>query len=1342
MKKFLSIFVAVAMVFSLFAGTFAPRAAAAVGLTINGVTDYAKKTSTTNVKSWFTGFGAQPLTKNDFTTDATHTYVYNMGDSIHATAIFDTTTAGGKYITELVAWDGTGFNKVVDSVTAFQNSVQATGAANEAYKTYPVQIGTGNVTFDGPYQVRVYEDVNGNGIYDAGDTELMSTPTLYIQYNITFKTSVIKSCSAFNTIEGWITRGNGQTVLTPVIVGITYPVVTATYTIAAYYTVAANSSGQFSLTFPVDATTQIGNFGVFVRDGYADDAVYPTPPVVPNVTADKADGMDNDAMIYTWLSNTPTNLAITASTYYSPVLLYKGVANQPLLLQVVDQNGAYVLDAAWTISAGALFASAPVEVSPGMYHFILNIASPSTGDVRLTASRTIYGVTVTSTVIINLRDLGSFNPYVDVNADENSYGGPNGYAATPTLDCKTGRYVYDKLPCTIGNALDITVNYWQPLDPENWYVYDFTPTISGPVRELTSSFSTTGSGDFIVQKAGKIAVSISMTMWERINKSTTGPCHDWFSGGGWTLGTIDTTYYHGTFDGNAKSWNPDPANACCRTYAKTFDICEVKSCSLVGVTVEGANVTSATSIVVGKKADLVVNVSGANAPAGLSCGCNTKIIHVYMQSCVSGVSAPVTNAFTYDDWSGNSQTVSELWYNGITGSSLKRTPDHPFSPDTYLNGVNVMLPDDGTVTLQDTTTGAVVVDNCEKLTFKNITFNRADASSPCSYKLVVEVFGLNRSFDSCGNMYVSYPFISETLNDIAITPVITTLTTTPTVYEMGTDPTDLLAGVPATIEITNPMFSATTTTGLWSAVAASYSFNGTPDYLLSGFPTMTMSTTATGYKFSFSCGFPQAGSLVITLTSWLTKYCNAKETMSFTLKVVLPAFAVQIGLKDLSKIPNDHIITEGMAENIYVVPTDPRADGHHDFTTDTTWKLSVAAVVNDCGLVTSAVCGAPPAAGCTTPSPIKVYGLDNPNLEDAPQFELYLEETCGTQVLIDTFTLVSGSVKISPTEVPFTIPASATHIVFSVKDAHGHGAPDVTVDIEGTYVGGAGASGYNFVAGEAITDNNGEADWAFVPPYSGKYYVSITDHTTSCLTDLVPCGWSFSLPDAEIVAKYMAPVVDTTAPVVTITAGLDGSKVTSSTFNLTGKVTDNVGVTQLFVGFNKVDVLPDGSFMVALKLVEGANTITVVAYDAAGNKGTATAKVTYTAPVDTSIVIVLTIGADIVSVNGKATSIDAAPEIVASRTFVPMRFIAEAFGATVEWLAETQGITITLGDHTIGLQIGNETAVIDGTIDSLPAAPYIKNGRTMVPLRVISEAFGGNVVWDPSARTITITYQP
>jgi hypothetical protein len=129
-----------------------------------------------------------------------------------------------------------------------------------------------------------------------------------------------------------------------------------------------------------------------------------------------------------------------------------------------------------------------------------------------------------------------------------------------------------------------------------------------------------------------------------------------------------------------------------------------------------------------------------------------------------------------------------------------------------------------------------------------------------------------------------------------------------------------------------------------------------------------------------------------------------------------------------------------------------------------------------------------------------------------------------------------------------------------------------------------------------------------------------------------------------------------------------------------------------------------------------------------------------TAPVAVKRVIVLTIGSDIVTVDGQATSIDAAPEIVAGRTFVPIRFIAETFGSTVTWIPATRSITIILGTTTIGLQIGNKTAVIKGKIIALDAAPYIKNSRTMVPLRVITESFGGDVAWDPINHIITITY--
>jgi hypothetical protein len=154
---------------------------------------------------------------------------------------------------------------------------------------------------------------------------------------------------------------------------------------------------------------------------------------------------------------------------------------------------------------------------------------------------------------------------------------------------------------------------------------------------------------------------------------------------------------------------------------------------------------------------------------------------------------------------------------------------------------------------------------------------------------------------------------------------------------------------------------------------------------------------------------------------------------------------------------------------------------------------------------------------------------------------------------------------------------------------------------------------------------------------------------------------------------------------------------------------------------NVMAIAPGVTTTAAVKIATGVVTLVTVA------------------PVVTRV-IVLTIGTDIVTVDGKATSVDAAPEIVNGRTFVPIRFIAETFGSTVTWLPETRGVTIVLGTTTIGLQIGNKTVVVNGNIIALEAAPYIKNSRTMVPLRVISESFGGDVLWDPALRTITINY--
>ncbi|MCL2044758.1 MAG: copper amine oxidase N-terminal domain-containing protein [Oscillospiraceae bacterium] len=86
---------------------------------------------------------------------------------------------------------------------------------------------------------------------------------------------------------------------------------------------------------------------------------------------------------------------------------------------------------------------------------------------------------------------------------------------------------------------------------------------------------------------------------------------------------------------------------------------------------------------------------------------------------------------------------------------------------------------------------------------------------------------------------------------------------------------------------------------------------------------------------------------------------------------------------------------------------------------------------------------------------------------------------------------------------------------------------------------------------------------------------------------------------------------------------------------------------------------------------------------------------------------------------------DVEPEIVSGRVFVPIRAISNYFDCYVGW--ERPYVTLTLGETTITLEIGSNIIMNNESESVLEAAPYLRNNRTMVPLRFISEAFGCTV---------------
>ncbi len=110
-----------------------------------------------------------------------------------------------------------------------------------------------------------------------------------------------------------------------------------------------------------------------------------------------------------------------------------------------------------------------------------------------------------------------------------------------------------------------------------------------------------------------------------------------------------------------------------------------------------------------------------------------------------------------------------------------------------------------------------------------------------------------------------------------------------------------------------------------------------------------------------------------------------------------------------------------------------------------------------------------------------------------------------------------------------------------------------------------------------------------------------------------------------------------------------------------------------------------------------------------------------------------------VRLNGKKIYFDQSPVIDSDRTLVPVRAIFEALGATVHWNGETRTVTAEKDGKVVSLVIDDVNAVIDGNHEVLDVPAKIIGGRTMVPVRFIAQSFGAVVDWDGANRTVVIT---
>ena len=108
-------------------------------------------------------------------------------------------------------------------------------------------------------------------------------------------------------------------------------------------------------------------------------------------------------------------------------------------------------------------------------------------------------------------------------------------------------------------------------------------------------------------------------------------------------------------------------------------------------------------------------------------------------------------------------------------------------------------------------------------------------------------------------------------------------------------------------------------------------------------------------------------------------------------------------------------------------------------------------------------------------------------------------------------------------------------------------------------------------------------------------------------------------------------------------------------------------------------------------------------------------------------------------VNGKEVKTDSPAFIKDGRTMVPVRFISEALGLKVGWDQKTRTVTVDEGAKAMKLTIGSKKIVrADGKETAIDVPAMIKGGRTMVPIRAIGELSGAKVDWNAANREVII----
>ena len=113
-----------------------------------------------------------------------------------------------------------------------------------------------------------------------------------------------------------------------------------------------------------------------------------------------------------------------------------------------------------------------------------------------------------------------------------------------------------------------------------------------------------------------------------------------------------------------------------------------------------------------------------------------------------------------------------------------------------------------------------------------------------------------------------------------------------------------------------------------------------------------------------------------------------------------------------------------------------------------------------------------------------------------------------------------------------------------------------------------------------------------------------------------------------------------------------------------------------------------------------------------------------------------------VTVDGIYVEFDVVPQTINGRTMVPIRAIFEKMGAVVEWDNDTNSAICTKASTVVKMTVDDMNMYINNQEFKMDVAPVVIDGRTLAPARYVAEAFGADVEWDEETNTVVISTQP